>query len=36
MLDILKRQRHRDKLPRYIVDDVILANKTGEINWDKS
>lgn len=31
MLDILKRQRHRDKLPRYIVDDVILANKTGEL-----
>ncbi|NMA87485.1 MAG: serine hydrolase [Tissierellia bacterium] len=32
MIDILKRQRHRDKLPRYIVDDVALANKTGELD----
>ena len=31
MIDILKRQRHRDKLPRYIVEDVVLANKTGEL-----
>lgn len=32
MIEILKRQRHRDKLARYIVDDVILANKTGELD----
>lgn len=31
MIDILKRQRHKDKLPRYIVEDVVLANKTGEL-----
>ena len=31
MIDILKMQRHRDKLPGYIVGDVNLANKTGEL-----
>jgi beta-lactamase class A len=31
MLDILKRQQIRDKLPFYLPEDVIIANKTGTL-----
>lgn len=31
MIDILSRQKHRDMLPRYIVDEVTIAHKTGEL-----
>ncbi|WP_313756936.1 serine hydrolase [Tissierella sp.] len=32
MIDILTRQKHRDMLPRYILDKVKIANKTGELS----
>lgn len=32
MIDILSKQRHRDKLPRYITDQVRIAHKTGELS----
>ncbi|WP_312666837.1 serine hydrolase [Tissierella praeacuta] len=32
MIDILTRQKHRDMLPRYILDEVKIANKTGELS----
>lgn len=32
MIDILSRQKHRDMLPRYILDEVKIANKTGELS----
>lgn len=31
ILDILKRQQVRDKLPFYLPEDIILANKTGTL-----
>ncbi|SHI97915.1 serine hydrolase [Lutispora thermophila] len=30
-LDILKRQQHKDLLTRYIADDIVVANKTGDL-----
>lgn len=32
MIDILRRQKHRDMLPRYILDEVTIAHKTGELS----
>lgn len=32
MIEILSKQRHRDKLPRYILDEVEIAHKTGELS----
>jgi beta-lactamase class A len=32
MIDILIRQKHRNMLPRYILDDVVIAHKTGELS----
>lgn len=32
MMDILKRQRYKDRLLRYIVNDESLASKTGELD----
>lgn len=31
MLDILKRQQVRDKLPFYLPEDIVIANKTGTL-----
>jgi len=31
MLDILKRQQVRDKLPFYLPEETVLANKTGTL-----
>jgi beta-lactamase class A len=31
MLDILKKQKLNDRIPRYLPDDVIVAHKTGEL-----
>jgi beta-lactamase class A len=31
MLDILKRQQTKDKLPFYLPEDIVLANKTGTL-----
>ncbi len=31
-LDIMKRQLHRDCIPRYLEDDIVIANKTGELD----
>ncbi|KAB3535430.1 serine hydrolase [Alkaliphilus pronyensis] len=32
MIDILKRQKHKDSLSRYITDEVTIAHKTGELD----
>ena len=32
MMDILSRQKYRDMLPRYILDEVTIAHKTGELS----
>ena len=32
IIDILTRQKHRDMLPRYILDEVTIAHKTGELS----
>lgn len=32
MIHILTRQKHRDMLPRYILDEVTIAHKTGELS----
>lgn len=32
MMDILTRQKYRDMLPRYILDEVTIAHKTGELS----
>ncbi len=32
MTQILTRQKHRDMLPRYILDEVTIAHKTGELS----
>lgn len=32
MNHILSRQTHRDSLPRYIEDDIVIAHKTGELD----
>lgn len=31
MIHILTRQKHRDMLPRYILEDLTIAHKTGEL-----
>lgn len=31
-LDIMKRQLHRDVLPRYLPDKTVIANKTGQLD----
>lgn len=31
-LNIMKSQMHRDYIPRYLEDSIIIANKTGELN----
>ena len=31
MLEILKKQKDNDKIPRYFFDNVIVAHKTGEL-----
>lgn len=33
MLDLLKRQRLKDKLSKYLSQDIVVAHKTGEIGW---
>ncbi|MDD2823415.1 MAG: class A beta-lactamase-related serine hydrolase [Candidatus Daviesbacteria bacterium] len=35
MLDILKAQTFDDGLPKYLPEQAILANKTGDIGWFK-
>lgn len=32
MIEILSKQKHRDMLPRYILDEVPIAHKTGELS----
>lgn len=32
MMEILSKQKHRDMLPRYILDKVSIAHKTGELS----
>lgn len=32
MIHILSRQKHRNMLPRYILDEVVIAHKTGELS----
>lgn len=32
MIEVLSKQMHRDKLPRYILDEVVIAHKTGELS----
>lgn len=32
MLDLLKRQAHNDKLPKYLPDGIVMAHKTGEMD----
>lgn len=32
MMDILTRQKYKDMLPRYILDEVTIAHKTGELS----
>lgn len=32
MVKILSKQKHRDKLPRYISDNALIAHKTGELS----
>lgn len=36
MMDILKRQKINDRLPKYLPDDVIVAHKTGELDEYKN
>lgn len=31
-LDIMKRQLHRDSIPRYLREDTLVAHKTGELD----
>lgn len=31
-LDIMKRQLHRDAIPRYLREDTLIAHKTGELD----
>lgn len=33
MLDLLKKQQSDDKLPKYLPQSVVVAHKTGEIDW---
>lgn len=35
MLDILKKQKFNDGLPKYLPKNVAIAHKTGEIDWFK-
>ncbi len=35
MLEILKRQRINDRIPKYLPDDLEVAHKTGELDGFK-
>lgn len=35
MLELLKKQQLNDRIPKYLPDDVLVAHKTGEINYFK-